>query len=134
MASGDVVVGFGIGTVAAWLIIFAIVMGLVGCPKYKIWEQEQVGRAEYSKAEYNRKIQVLEAEAGKEAAKFRAEAEIIRSQGLAKSNEIVANGLGGPEGYLRYLWIQGLDRSNTIYIPTEAGLPILEAGRRGDSK
>lgn len=33
---------------------------------------------------------------------------------------------------LRYLWIQGLQEGATpqvVYVPTEAGLPILEAGR-----
>ena len=44
---------------------------------------------------------------------------------------IVAEGLGGPEGYLRYLWINKLGENDqdVIYIPTEAGIPILEAGR-----
>jgi hypothetical protein len=34
------------------------------------------------------------------------------------------------------LWIQGLQDkdNNTIYVPTEAGLPILEAGKRQDMK
>lgn len=35
------------------------------------------------------------------------------------------------EGYLRYLWIDKLGAGNqVIYVPTEAGLPILEAGKR----
>ena len=50
---------------------------------------------------------------------------------MAEANAIVAEGLGGPEGYLRYLWIQSLGENgqDVIYIPTEAGLPILEASR-----
>lgn len=60
-----------------------------------------------------------------------ADAEIIRATGASESNRIIAEGLGGPEGYLRYLWIQSLEnnKANVIYVPTEAGLPILEAGR-----
>lgn len=52
---------------------------------------------------------------------------------MAEANRIVADGLGGPEGYLRYLNIEHLAQSQgkIIYIPTEEGLPILEAGKRG---
>ena len=38
----------------------------------------------------------------------------------------------GHEEYLRYLWITNLENGSgreTIYVPTEAGLPILEANR-----
>ncbi|MEL6113544.1 MAG: membrane protease subunit, partial [Pseudomonadota bacterium] len=66
-----------------------------------------------------------------EAAKFYAEAEIERAKGVAEANRIVAEGLGGPDGYLRYLWINklGENQQDVIYIPTEAGIPLLEAGR-----
>lgn len=35
------------------------------------------------------------------------------------------------EAYLRYLWVQELsdNRNSVIYVPTETGLPILEASR-----
>ena len=54
--------------------------------------------------------------------------------GVAKANEIVANGLGGAEGYLRYLAIdamraQSQNGNTTIYVATEAGIPITEAMR-----
>jgi len=32
--------------------------------------------------------------------------------------------------YINYLWVRQLGCNNTIYIPTEAGMPILEAGHR----
>lgn len=62
-------------------------------------------------------------------AKKDAEIEIARAQGVAKSNEIIAASLSDP--YLRYKWIEGLQRSqmSVIYVPTEANLPITEAGR-----
>jgi len=52
-----------------------------------------------------------------------------------KIDEIIQASLGGPEGYLRYLYIQSLREvesagGRVIYVPTEAGLPILEAGKR----
>lgn len=61
-----------------------------------------------------------------------AEAEIERAKGVAEANRIIGESLKGNEAYLRYLWIQGLQEGSTpqvVYVPTEAGLPILEAGR-----
>lgn len=60
-----------------------------------------------------------------------AEAEVIRAIGAARANKVLQDSLGGPEGYLRYLQIQAIDQKNAslIYIPTENGLPVLEAGR-----
>lgn len=106
---------------------------MVGLPTYNVWTREMAGRAELAQAEWNRQIKVREAQASLDAASLTAEAEIARAHGVAKANEIVANGLGGPEGYLRYLYIHMLEQSpekQIIYIPTEAGLPILEASHR----
>ena len=62
-------------------------------------------------------------------AKKDAEIEIARAQGVAKSNEIIAASLSDP--YLRYKWLEGLQRSEVtvVYVPTEANLPLMEAGR-----
>lgn len=100
-------------------------------PNYGVWQQELAGRAELVRAEQNRRIAVLEAQARLEAEELNAEAEVARARGVAEANSIVAEGLGGPEGYLRYLWIQSLyeNQQDVIYVPTEAGIPILEAGR-----
>src|SRR3546814_11933997 len=80
----------------------------------------------------NRQIAGRAAMAKRDSAKMEADAEIIRAKGVAEANRIVAQGLGGPEGYLRYLYINNLENSKgqIIYVPTEAGLPILEAGKR----
>ena len=63
-----------------------------------------------------------------------SEAEIIRAKGVAKANMIIGESLKNNGSYLRYLWIQTLNDNpqNVIYVPTEAGLPILEAGKRAD--
>ena len=57
------------------------------------------------------------------------DAEVIRAKGLAASQDIIASTL--TEEYLRYLYIDALAGGDgqIIYVPTEAGLPILEAGR-----
>lgn len=117
-------------TGAALAAVF--IAGLMwGLPQYGVWQQELAGRAELVRAEQNRRIAVLEAQARLEAEELNAQAEITRAHGVAEANAIVAEGLGGPEGYLRYLWIQSLGENgqDVIYIPTEAGLPILEASR-----
>ncbi len=62
-------------------------------------------------------------------AKKDAEIEVARAEGAAKANRIIAQSIDA--NYLRYLWIQGLktDNKQVIYVPTEANLPIMEAGR-----
>lgn len=118
-------------------IVVLIIGGLAGCmigyPQYRVYSQEMRGKAAYVEAEQDRRVKVLEATAFKDSATQLAEAEIIRARGTAEANRIVADGLGGPEGYLRYLFIEKLssgDNREVIYIPTEAGLPLLEAGKR----
>lgn len=114
------------------VIALLISMIFFGYPQYKVWQQRLAGQAELARAEQNRKIAIQEAEAQKESARALAEAEVIRAEGVAKANSIIGESLRGNESYLRYLWIQTLNDNpqNVIYVPTEAGLPILEAGKR----
>ncbi|WP_397599305.1 membrane protease subunit [Silvanigrella sp.] len=109
-----------------------VISGFTFYPLYKVWQQEKEGEAELARATSNRKIKILEAEAKKEAAISEALAEIERAKGVAKANEIIGSSLKNNESYLRYLWISNLNGNNkeVIYIPTEANLPILEAGKR----
>ena len=96
-----------------------------------VWQQSKVGEAELARAESNRQIATLEAVAKKESAKSLADAEVIRAEGVAKANKIIGDSLSGNEGYLRYLWIQGLqtNQMQVVYVPTEANLPIMESQR-----
>ena len=98
-------------------------------PMISVYQERKYGEAELARADSNRKIKILEAEAEMEGANALAEAEIRRARGVAESNKIIGDSLQGNESYLRYLWVQGLqtNQMQTIYIPTEAGLPILEA-------
>ena len=107
--------------------------GLYGCPQWNVYESELSGQAELKKAEYTRQTAVLESKAKLDSAKNLADAEIERAKGVAQANKIIGDSLKGNEDYLRYLWIDGLQNgkgNEVIYIPTEAGLPILEAGKR----
>lgn len=131
-------------------IIIAIVLGiilLVGVwmavmPKYRIYKQDLQGQANLRQQEWEKKILIEQANAENESATLnalatikqqtaKAEAEVIRAKGVAEANRIISDSLKGNEAYLRYLWIDKLaDNPNVMYIPTEAGLPILEAGKR----
>ena len=120
--------------VIAFISFVALVLLIGGCwakPNYDVWQQEKEGQAAYAKAESTRKITVLEAQAKKDSAQLLAEAEVARAHGVAQANQIIGDSLKGNELYLHYLWINGLQegRNDIIYVPTEAGIPIMEAGR-----
>lgn len=76
---------------------------------------------------------IQEARAKKDSALLLSEAEVIRAEGIEKANKIIGHSLQGNESYLRYLWIDGMQHINNqlVYVPTEAGFPILEASRKG---
>jgi len=126
-----------VGTV---LVLGVIAGGLAGCPSYNVYTQRMEGEAQLAKAESTRRTRVLEAQAEKDSAGLRADAEVIRAQGVANANKIIAESLGGPEGYLRWRYIEMLQETSghgersVIYLPTEAGMPILEAGKRPAAK
>lgn len=113
-------------------LIVVVVWGFSATGRiYDVWAQRKHGQAELARAESNRQIKTLEAKAVQESAKFLADAEITRAKGVAEANKIIGDSLKNNEAYLRYLWISGLESNNKeiIYVPTEANLPVLEAGR-----
>ncbi len=109
-----------------------IAVGMVGCPNYQVYQQRLEGEAELAKAEYSKKVMVQEAQAKFDSAKLLGDAEVQRAYGVAKANSIIGDSLKGNDAYLRYLWIQNMEhtQNSVYYVPTEAGLPILEAGKR----
>lgn len=111
--------------VAVTCCIIAICM--VGCPSCNVWQQEMSGKAEFAKAEQNRRIKIEEAKANLEAEKLNAQAEIERAKGAAEAIRI-ENGSITPT-YIQYLWVRQQNNvpNKVVYIPTEANLPILEA-------
>lgn len=124
-----------ISAVALALIAAVVLLAgiLWGWQYFKVFKATYTGKAILAEAEFSRQVAVKEAQARKDSAVLLAEAEVFRAEGVSKANKIIADGLGGPEGYLRYLYIHMLEQNpdkQVIYVPTEAGLPILEAGRR----
>ena len=120
------------------LVVLSIGGGLYGCPQYFVYSADLDGKAALARANQSREILVREATAKRDAARLMAEAEVERAKGVAQANKIIGDSLHGNEAYLRYLWINNMSehgKGNTvIYIPTEAGLPILEAERLSKSK
>ncbi|EFO33573.1 putative lipoprotein [Roseibium sp. TrichSKD4] len=130
---------FGIGAIVAAIGIACL--GLVvggGWYSYKtvqVWGAEMSGKAILAEAEFSKQAGVKEAQAKADAASLEGQAELTRAEFAAKANAALTEGLGGPEAYLRYLYIRMLEEQRAskqvIYLPTEAGMPILEAGRLG---
>ncbi|MCI5776927.1 MAG: hypothetical protein MR215_04795 [Bacteroidales bacterium] len=119
------VVLWGVGLLAVFIVGLAIVI-----PWYNVWSQEMEGKAEFAKAEQNRRIKIEEAKANLEAEKLNAQAEVERAKGAAEAIRI-ENGSITPT-YIQYLWVRqqtNLNGKTVIYIPTETNLPILEATR-----
>jgi len=116
------------GIIALFIVCAAL---LWGCPQYHVYSARKNGEAILAKAESSRKVAIAEANAKKESASLLAQADTIRAHGVARSNAIIGESLKNNEAYLKWLWIDQMDRTQNqvIYIPTEANMPLLEAGR-----
>jgi regulator of protease activity HflC (stomatin/prohibitin superfamily) len=121
--------------VAAFVGFIFLCMGLY--PMYNVYSSRMDGEAQLAHAKSSKEVEVATAKAKMESAEFLATAEITRAKGVAQANEIIGESLKGNDAYLRYLWIQNLEahgNETVIYIPTEAGLPILESARFREKK
>jgi regulator of protease activity HflC (stomatin/prohibitin superfamily) len=125
-----------VATGVLWVIGILLFFALVALcmwifPTYGVWQQAQSGKAKLAEAEYSRKIAVCEAEAKMESAEKWGKAEITKAKAMAEANAILATSLKNNHEYLVYLWIESLKETSDkiIYVPTEAGLPVLEANR-----
>ena len=116
-----------------WIVLAVALLGVAMAfiiPWYNVWSQEMEGKAEFAKAEQNRKIKIEEARANLEAEKLNAQAEVERAKGAAEAIRI-ENGSITPT-YIQYLWVRqqsDLSDKTVIYIPTETNLPLLESTR-----
>lgn len=136
--------------VLIFLAILVIPLWMWLYPKYRVYNQEMRGSADLKEVSINKKILVQDAIAIEEAAIMQAKAritlaevenkslklradgeaerELIRAKATAEAIKIIGSQLDGNEEYIRYLWIMNISSGGErIYIPTEAGLPILEA-------
>lgn len=113
-------------------VLLVIFGGMWGCPHYNVYSSRLDGEAKLAHAQYEREVQVRDAQGKYEASSLLAKAEVERAKGVAEANKVIGTSLKGNEAYLRWLYIEGLKEKTgeVIYVPTEAGLPILEAGKR----
>jgi hypothetical protein len=119
-------------TAAVGTLIFLLMWGL---PKYSVWkaeimvkEQKLVGEQELERARQNRLIIIEEAQANAIKDSLEAIGEVHRARGVAAAIEIEDGKLN--DRYIKYLFVKNINNmkeGDKIYIPTEAGLPILEA-------
>uniref|UniRef100_A0A6H1ZF31 Membrane protease subunit n=1 Tax=viral metagenome TaxID=1070528 RepID=A0A6H1ZF31_9ZZZZ len=119
-------------SIAIIILVIVIIGGLMAIiPKYRVWSKELAGKATLREAQWDRQVQIEEAQANLESEKLNALSEIERAKGMAEAIKIENGQL--TETYIKYLWVRQnqFNDKTTIYIPTEANLPILEAIRMG---
>lgn len=93
---------------------------------------QKEGEASLARAQNEQRVQVAQAEGRLKAATLNKDAEIIDAEAVSRSVEIIGRALHDNSGYLQWQWIHMMkdNKNSVIYVPTEASLPILEAGRR----
>lgn len=114
-----------IGMISVFVVI-AILFVLFAWPQYKVWQQGMSGQARLAEAQQSKQIAIETAKSELESAKLRAEA--IKVMGKAaqeypeyRNQEFIgAFGEALREGKVNQI----------IYVPTEANIPVLEAGKR----
>lgn len=123
---------WGFGSMATVLIVAVTNAFLFGCPSYNVYSRQKDGEAQLAEALASKQVAVQTAKAKWESASYEAKAEIVRAGGVAQANKIIGDSLRDNEAYLRYLYVNNMEhtQNQVIYIPTEAGMPILEAGQR----
>lgn len=115
---------------AFWTSVTVGVFAVIGFlmwffPVYGVWQQGKSGEAALQKAEETRQIQIVQAQAEKDAAKLRADAIAIVGQAAKDFPEYRSQEFIGA-------FAEALSQGNIsqiMYIPTEANIPITEATR-----
>ncbi|SUJ02633.1 Uncharacterised protein [Sphingobacterium spiritivorum] len=115
------------GLVLLAVVAIAVVVGLMfGLPRYSVWQQEMAGKARLAEATQSRQILIEQARAEKEAAVLQAEAIKIMGEAAQKYPEYRKQEFIGAFGEA----LKAGTISQIIYVPTEANIPLLEAGKR----
>lgn len=109
----------GMGVIAGWQHVRVYVA------EYTVKTEQLTGEAEYVRAEQNRRILVEQARAEKDAAVLRAEAIEIVGQAAKDFPEYRYQEFLGAFG--EALQSDAVDK--IVFIPTEANIPVTEAGR-----
>jgi hypothetical protein len=113
-------IGAGLGTFL--LLVLAV---MYGCPAWTVYDQRKAGEAALARAQSQKMTLVTQAEAEKEAASRRAEAIRIVGQASRDFPQYRQQEFIGAFAEA----LQGGKIQQIIYVPTEANIPIIEAGR-----
>ena len=116
------------------LFVIVAVVVIVLCwalPIYRVWQAHKSGQADLARANNEQLIRVSQAKGRLQAAELNKQAAIIEAEAVAEQISRIGQGLTTHDLYLKWQWIKMMeDRDgSTIYVPTEASLPILEAAR-----
>ena len=112
-----------------FIMVLIVVWALFGRPIWRVWASHQEGLADLQRAKNEQQIQVAEAQARLDAAHLNKQADVVEAEAVALQIHTIGDQLTKHDLYLKWQWIKMMeDRDGeTIYVPTEAGLPILEA-------
>lgn len=115
-------------------VFVVIVVSMIVGPIYGVWAAHKNGQADLARSQNEQMIQVAEAQGRVNAAELNKKAAIIEAEAVAAQIKAIGENLTEHDLYLRWQWINMMEQSEakreTIYVPTEANLPILEATRR----
>lgn len=112
--------------VISFIILVILVMLFYVWPQYRVWQQGLRGQADLARATQLRQIRVQAAIAEREAAEETAEAIAILGQAAKDFPEY-------RQQEFMAAFAEALREGNIsqiMYIPTEANIPITEAGKR----
>lgn len=109
----------------AVVVILCIVGAMVGCPQYNVYSERKSGEAAFAHAQSSKMIMVTQAEAEKEAAEKRAQAIQIVGKASQEFPQYRQQEFIGAFANA----LESGKISQIIYVPTEANIPIIEAGR-----
>ena len=107
-------------------VVVALIAGMMfGMPIYRVWQQGLRGEANLARAEQERQILVEQARAERDAAVLRAEAIEIVGAAARDFPEYRVQEFIGAFGEA----LQNGNIEKLVFVPTEANIPIVEAGR-----
>lgn len=120
-----------------WWVFFGVsfmvtTLGFIVLPLWNVWASRLGGQAKLQEANNEQKIQIATAQARLDAAEINKKAAIIEAEAVAQQIEKIGKNLKTHDLYLKWQWIKMMETrpdSSVIYVPTEANIPILEAGR-----
>jgi regulator of protease activity HflC (stomatin/prohibitin superfamily) len=121
-------------TILPVIVVLALILwSLFGYPIWRVWASQKQGEADLQQAHKEQQIQVSKAQGRLDAAELNKKAAIVEAEAVSAQIEKIGKQLTEHDLYLKWQWIKMMEErpeSSVIYVPTEANLPILEAGAR----